>query len=336
MKNLKFKKIKNKQALTFKSALKFVSPEPCENDVFPKVGLALIFGLEKVGKTSLILYKIVKNLKNFKKVFYVWVDNTPRDLYEKFNALALNELLKEELSKKIKFLIPPVSINLILPKFKKGNLIVIDPLYALDNFLKINLNDFKSVINILIKLRNSALKKHCAVWLTHHTRKSGDSPLGSQAFCAVADLLGNLEKIENKIKITYKARYFIDMEMETFIFKKVGNQKILEFSLDLLTPEAEKILLLCEEETPLSLNTLCNKLPFSRSKIYRLINSELISNNFLKLKGSGKKAGYMLTELGKKVKDQIQKKLEEEYKKETSNFAKELGDYYLTEFEKSN
>ena len=49
----------------------------------------------------------------------------------------------------------------------------------------------------------------------------------------------------------------------------------------------------------------------------------------------------MLTELGKKIKEEIQKKLEEEHKKEDEiifKLANEFGDHYfnLTEFEKPN
>ena len=215
---------------------------------------------------------------------------------------------------------------------------MIDPLYSLENFLKINFNDFKSVAKNLIRLRESALKRICAVWITHHTRKSGDAPLGSQALSAVPDLLGLIERMGHRIQITYKSRYFIDIEVENFIFKNVGNQKILEFYYDILSPEAEKILIFCEEDNPLSLNMLCNRLPYSRAKIYRVINSELIPHGFLKLRGSGKNGGYIITELGKKIKEKIQKKLEEELKSKDNmlKLASEFGDQYINflEFKK--
>jgi len=336
--NLKLKKVKDSKIISFKKALKSVSPEPCDDDTFPKIGLALIFGLDKVGKTSLLLYKIVKNLQNFKRVFYLSGDNTPRDLCEKFNILALNDFLKTELSKKVKFLKFPLYVKSIIEIFKKKHLFVVDPLYALKDFLKLNLNDFKKVANILIHLREAALEKCCAVWISHHTRKSGDAPLGSQALSAVPDLLGLIERMGHRIQITYKARYFIDIEVENFIFRNVGNQKILEFYHDILSPEAEKILIFCEEDNPLSLNMLYNRLPYSRTKIYRVINLELIPHGFLKLKGSGKNGGYILTELGKKMKEKIQKKLEEELENKNNmlKLASEFDDQYINflEFKK--
>jgi len=92
------------------------------------------------------------------------------------------------------------------------------------------------VIKILVFLRNQILKKRCAVWIVHHSRKARDSTSRFTGILCSSRFTWDIERIKNQTGTIYKTRYLVRLEREIFTIKVIHKKKILIPSLNVPTP----------------------------------------------------------------------------------------------------